>query len=58
VPGWTEDITGVRKFDDLPKAARDYVQLIESSIGRPARFVSVGAHRTAMIVRDGALRAA
>lgn len=58
VPGWTEDITGVRKFEDLPKAARDYVELIETSIGRPARFVSVGAHRTAMIVRDGALRAA
>jgi adenylosuccinate synthase len=51
MPGWTEDITGVRKFEDLPKAARDYVQLIETSIGRPARYVSVGAHRSAMIVR-------
>ena len=52
MPGWTEDITGVRKFEDLPKAARDYVQLIEASIGRRARYVSVGAHRSAMIVRE------
>ena len=33
VPGWHCDITGVRKFEDLPKAAQDYVKRLEELVG-------------------------
>jgi len=53
LPGWDQDITALRRFEDLPRPARDYVSFIESSIGRPIRYVSVGAHREALIDRQG-----
>ena len=52
VPGWKCDISGVRKWEDLPKAAQDYVLYIEKEIGFPIKYVSVGAERDAIIVRD------
>lgn len=52
MPGWDEDITGVRRFEDLPKAAQDYVLEIERRIECPVRFVSVGPERAALIDRE------
>ncbi len=51
LPGWKCDISGVRRFEDLPKAARDYVEYIEKSVGCPIQYVSVGAGRDELIVR-------
>jgi adenylosuccinate synthase len=51
VPGWTEDIMGVREFDDLPAAAQGYVTLIEEQVGLPVKSISVGPERDQMIVR-------
>jgi adenylosuccinate synthase len=51
LPGWDSDISGVRRFDDLPAAARRYVLRLEELVGRPIRFVSVGPERESMIVR-------
>lgn len=51
MPGWPEDITGVRKFDALPENARSYVLEIEKQIGFYIRFVSVGPERDALIDR-------
>jgi adenylosuccinate synthase len=51
VPGWKEDITGIRRFIELPRAARDYVERIEQLVEKPVKYVSVGPHREAMIVR-------
>ena len=45
VPGWGCDISGVRKYEDLPQAARDYVEYIEKAIGVRISYVSVGAGR-------------
>ena len=45
VPGWAEDITGVRKFSDLPVNAQNYVKRISELIGKPVEFVSVGPDR-------------
>ena len=45
LPGWSEDITGVRNFGDLPANARSYVKRIGELIGRPIEFVSVGPDR-------------
>ena len=51
LPGWKCDITGVRKYEDLPKAARDYVEFIEKRVGCPITYVSVGPGRDELIVR-------
>ena len=52
VPGWHCDITGVRKFEDLPKAAQDYVKRLEELVGCKIKYISVGPERDACIVRD------
>jgi len=50
-PGWETDITGVRAFDDLPAAARAYVERIEELAGVPVTLISVGPDREATIRR-------
>ena len=50
-PGWSEDITGCRKFSDLPTAARNYVLRIEQLVERPIHYVSVGPGREQMVLR-------
>ena len=51
VPGWQQDISGVRRWEDLPEAARNYVEMIEKAIGCPITYISVGAERDRMIVK-------
>lgn len=51
LPGWKADISGVRRFEDLPKAAQDYVWYIEKALECPVTFVSVGAEREALMFR-------
>lgn len=51
VPGWKCDISGVRRWEDLPQAARDYVELIEKAVGCHIGYVSVGAERDSIIIR-------
>lgn len=51
LPGWTGDITSARKFDQLPKNARDYVLFAEKHLGCPIQYVSVGAERAQLIER-------
>ena len=51
VPGWGCDISGVRRWEDLPQAARNYVCMIEDAIGCPITYVSVGAERDSIIER-------
>ena len=51
VPGWKCDIFGVRKWEDLPKEAQDYVLLVEKAIGCPITYVSVGPERDSIILR-------
>ncbi len=51
VPGWNCDISGVRTWDALPQAAKDYVLLIEKAVGCPITYVSVGAEREAYLKR-------
>lgn len=45
LPGWKRDIAGVRRFQDLPPAARDYVRYVEEALGTPICLVSVGPER-------------
>lgn len=48
--GWTEDITGCRSFEDLPKNAQRYVKTIESMSGAPISAVGVGPERTQIVL--------
>ena len=49
--GWNCDISGVRKWENLPKAAREYVTFIEKQIGCPIKYISVGPERDSIIIR-------
>jgi len=49
LPGWEEDIMGVRRPSDLPDAARRYVAFVADSTGTPVTFVSVGPGREQFI---------
>ncbi len=48
-PGWMADITAVRQYDDLPQAARDYVEWVEREVGVPIVMLSVGPQRDQVI---------
>ena len=50
--GWHCDISGVRRWEDLPEAAQGYVTYLEKAIGCPIAYVSVGAERDSIIVRQ------
>jgi adenylosuccinate synthase len=52
LPGWDEDITECREFDDLPAAARDYLAYIQDFIGVPVALISVGPGRDQIIWTD------
>jgi len=47
--GWSEKISGIRRFEDLPAAARNYVRRIEELVGVKATHLSVGPEREALI---------
>jgi adenylosuccinate synthase len=51
MPGWKQDITGVRHFEDLPKDAQRFVEFVESRIGARISIVGVGPGREAVIER-------
>ena len=52
LPGWKEDISGIRRFEDLPANARNYLRRIEALIEAPIKIVSVGPGRKETIVLD------
>ena len=56
-PGWEEDITGAKTFEDLPKNAQDYVLALEKLSGTRISAIGVGPDRNATIVRHDLLRA-
>ena len=54
-PGWQEDISAARTFDELPQAAQDYVLAIEAISGSRISAIGVGPDREAIIVRHDLL---
>ncbi len=50
LPGWKDDITGVRNMDDMPAALESYIKYIEEATGVPIKIVSVGPDRTQTII--------
>jgi adenylosuccinate synthase len=60
LPGWQESTVGVKRFGELPRAARDYLARIEALCGVPIDLISTGPERDETIVLrhpfDAALR--
>lgn len=52
LPGWNQDLTGCREFNDLPAAAKDYIQALEDYVGATMDFISVGPDRKETIFRS------
>ncbi|MBN2446287.1 MAG: adenylosuccinate synthase [Phycisphaerae bacterium] len=50
LPGWDEDVSGCRRFADLPAAARQYLAAIQERVGAPILLVGVGPTREQTIV--------
>ena len=50
--GWQQDTSDAKSFDDLPKAAQDYILFIEETLDCPVGIVSVGPSRDQTIYRD------
>ena len=49
--GWQCDISGARSWEELPEAARRYVEYVEQAIGCHIGYVSVGPERDSLIIR-------
>jgi len=52
MPGWSKPTKGLRRFADLPDAARRYVARLEEVSGVPAAIISTGSERDDTIVRE------
>ncbi|CAA0829890.1 Adenylosuccinate synthetase- chloroplastic [Striga hermonthica] len=51
MPGWQSDISSIRDYSELPKAARNYVERIEQLVGVPVHYIGVGPGRDALIYK-------
>ncbi len=52
LPGWDNHLSDARKMDELPEAARRYVERLEEGLGVPITFVSTGPARDETILRS------
>lgn len=50
MPGWQEDVSTARTWDQLPAAAQAYIQKVAAEVGVPIHSVSVGAERDQAVV--------
>ncbi len=53
-PGWTEDVTGATRYQDLPQNCRAFVAEITSRLGVPWEILSIGPARESTILRETA----
>jgi adenylosuccinate synthase len=51
LPSWTADISTCRHWQDLPKEAKQYVDRVEQLVGVPAKLISVGPGREAILMK-------
>ena len=52
LPGWESDLTGIRRYEDLPENAKKYIARVEDLIGAPIGIISVGPDREQTIFRN------
>jgi adenylosuccinate synthase len=58
MPGWSTPTRGLRRFEDLPESARQYVARLEDVSGVPVAIVSTGSERDETILRTDVLQKA
>ena len=51
LPGWNDDITNCKTFEELPANAQSYVKYIEDTLKTPVKLIGVGADRNQTINR-------
>ncbi len=51
LPGWKEDIRGIKKYEDLPENCRAYIEFVEKELEVPIKIVSNGPGREDIIYR-------
>ena len=51
LPGWSEPLDDCASADDLPDAARRYVELVERELGVEVTLIGTGAERTSVLTR-------
>lgn len=52
LPGWKEDVTEIKRYEDMPENARKFIETVEEFIGVPITMVSVGRRRDQTIFRS------
>lgn len=52
LPGWKQDITQVKTYDDLPENAKNYLKFIEDYVGVPIQWVGTGPARESMVEKS------
>ncbi|MDO5561080.1 MAG: adenylosuccinate synthase [Oscillospiraceae bacterium] len=52
VPGFSDDISSCRTYDELPQACKDYIKRVEELCECPVAMVGVGPDRSQIIIRD------
>ncbi|XAS77293.1 adenylosuccinate synthase [Dermatophilaceae bacterium Sec6.4] len=57
LPGWSQDISDTRRYEDLPERCREYVEFVEQQIGARISVIGVGPGRDEVIVRHDLLEA-
>ena len=55
LPGWKTEIRGIKKYEDLPEACRNYIEFIEKELEVPITMVSNGPGRHEIIYRESSL---
>ncbi|MGA0802913.1 MAG: adenylosuccinate synthetase, partial [Ilumatobacteraceae bacterium] len=55
IEGWTTSLAECRRPDELPLAARRFVETVEREVGVPVRIIGVGAERDAVVEWDSGL---
>ena len=51
MPGWSEDLRGVRRFEELPATVLAYIDRVEQLVEAPVSIVGVGPERTETLLR-------
>lgn len=52
MPTWEEDISTIRKYEELPHAAKDFIELIEKELETPVTRIGVGPNREQVIYKN------
>lgn len=50
--GWSSELSSIRRFEDLPEAAQNYIEFIETETGTPVSMIGVGPERSECILRQ------